>query len=63
PSKPAGVARRLIDSSLARRHGWNPGTSLKDGLARTVAAYRRRGLPLAPGETNRDDNQGDTRQP
>lgn len=31
-SKPAGVARRLIDSSRARAHGWHPRTDIRDGM-------------------------------
>ena len=36
-SKPDGVQRKLIDSSLIKIFGFNPNTNLKDGL---VLAYR-----------------------
>lgn len=39
-SKPAGTHRRLLDSSAARVLGWNPTTSLKEGVAATYDAYR-----------------------
>lgn len=35
-SKPSGVARRLMDSSLARGYGWDPQTTLEDGLRATI---------------------------
>lgn len=34
-TKPAGVPRRLLDSSTAREHGWNPTTDLATGMAAT----------------------------
>lgn len=34
-SKPAGVPRRLLDSSAARDLGWNPQTDLRAGMAAT----------------------------
>jgi GDP-L-fucose synthase len=39
-SKPAGMARKLMDSGRARAHGWNAPTSLDEGLTRTVEFYR-----------------------
>jgi GDP-L-fucose synthase len=39
PSKPSGVSRRLLDSSAAREHGWNPTTSIRDGIAATYADF------------------------
>lgn len=39
PSKPSGMKRKLIDSSLATRNGWHSKTSIKDGLAQTIAWY------------------------
>lgn len=35
PTKPAGVPRRLLDSSAARELGWAPGTDLATGIAAT----------------------------
>jgi GDP-L-fucose synthase len=37
-SKPAGAQQRLLDSSVARRLGWNPRTSIAEGMAQ---AYRQ----------------------
>lgn len=39
PSKPAGMAQKLMDSSRAKTFGWNPPTSLDDGLRATYAAF------------------------
>jgi GDP-L-fucose synthase len=38
-SKPSGVPQRLLDSSVARSLGWNPQTTLRDGMAATYADY------------------------
>lgn len=38
-SKPEGMARKLMDSSRARQHGWNPSTSIRDGMAQTYRHY------------------------
>lgn len=40
-SKPDGTPRKLCDSSLLRSLGWKSSISLEEGLARTVADYRR----------------------
>lgn len=45
--KPAGVARRLIDSSRARQHGWHPQTDIRDGMRACYDAYLTR---VATGE-------------
>lgn len=39
PSKPAGMKRKLMDSSLAKQHGWDPHTHIDEGMARTYTAY------------------------
>ena len=40
PSKPVGMKRKLMDSSLATSHGWNPKTDLDSGLLETIEHYR-----------------------
>lgn len=39
--KPDGVMRKLVDSSKLRAMGWTAPTSLRDGLARTIAWFER----------------------
>lgn len=39
PSKPRGVAQRLLDSSLARSHGWAPATTLREGFAQSYQSF------------------------
>nr|WP_246301419.1 NAD-dependent epimerase/dehydratase family protein [Microbacterium immunditiarum] len=39
PTKPSGVPRRLIDSSLARAQGWSAHTTLRDGMAQCYRAF------------------------
>jgi GDP-L-fucose synthase len=41
-TKPSGVPRRLIDSSLARAHGWAPSTRIADGMAASSRAFLSR---------------------
>lgn len=39
-SKPNGQPRRVLDISLAEEMGWYPRVGLRDGVARTIKAYR-----------------------
>jgi GDP-L-fucose synthase len=39
PSKPAGMTRKLMDSSLAKQYGWDPGTDIDQGMVRTYTRY------------------------
>ena len=41
-TKPSGVPQRLIDSTLARRHGWAPRTDIRDGMAACYASFLAR---------------------
>jgi GDP-L-fucose synthase len=41
-SKPDGAPRKLLDTSRATSLGWQPGVSLRDGIAATYAWYRDR---------------------
>ena len=38
-SKPDGTPRKIIDSSLARKYGWKPKVSLKEGFKKTYIDY------------------------
>lgn len=38
-SRPDGMYRKLMDSSLARALGWSPKITLEEGIARTVREY------------------------
>ena len=40
PSKPAGMHQKLMDSSLAKTFGWEPRTSLVEGMRYSYDAYR-----------------------
>jgi GDP-L-fucose synthase len=40
PSRPDGMPRKALDGTALAALGWTPRTSLRDGLATTVAAYR-----------------------
>ena len=42
PSKPGGMMHKLMDSSLARSFGWEPRTSLEEGMAAAYADYLER---------------------
>jgi nucleoside-diphosphate-sugar epimerase len=35
PTKPNGNLRKLMDSSVARSLGWDPGTNLSEGILET----------------------------
>lgn len=39
PSKPAGMPRKLMDSSIAMLHGWAPRTDIEQGMVHTYEAY------------------------
>lgn len=39
-SKPTGMEKKLMDVSRARRLGWEPETSLAEGIEKTVAYFR-----------------------
>lgn len=39
-SKPEGMAKKLMDSSLARQHGWNPKTSIREGMTQAYRQYQ-----------------------
>jgi len=41
-SKPDGTPRKIIDSSLARKYGWKPSVSLKEGFKKTYADYLKK---------------------
>lgn len=38
-SKPDGMPRKIIDSSVARKYGWKPNVSLKEGFKKTYTDY------------------------
>lgn len=38
-SKPSGMKRKLMDSSVAHGHGWSPATNLEQGLERTYQSF------------------------
>ena len=40
--RPVGMTRKLLDVAGQTRLGWRPATSLMEGIAKAVAAYRRR---------------------
>ncbi len=39
-TKPDGTPRKLVDTSLIRKLGWEPKITLEEGIARTVEDYR-----------------------
>jgi GDP-L-fucose synthase len=42
-TQPEGMQQKLMDSSLARSHGWNPKTEIEDGIRITVNEFLSRG--------------------
>jgi GDP-L-fucose synthase len=40
-TKPTGMQERILDSSLAKTLGWNPTTSLFDGITASFASYQK----------------------
>jgi GDP-L-fucose synthase len=38
-SKPTGVLQRLLDSTNAQRFGWNPTTSIREGMSASFQSY------------------------
>jgi len=40
-SLPNGTTRKLMDSSIARSHGWNPKTSIETGLSQTMDWFKK----------------------
>ncbi|PCE14954.1 hypothetical protein AUC47_02100 [Microbacterium sp. SZ1] len=46
-TRPSGVPQRLIDSSVARSHGWAPTTAMADGMRSCYDSYLRQ---IANGE-------------
>jgi GDP-L-fucose synthase len=43
-TKPDGIHRKYLDTSVIRRLGWSPRISLRAGLAATIAGYRAGGM-------------------
>lgn len=39
PTKPAGMRQKLMDSSLAKQFGWNPTTSMFEGMKSAYSAF------------------------
>jgi GDP-L-fucose synthase len=39
PNKPSGNMRKLMDSNKARKYGWNPKTSIEEGISKTITWY------------------------
>lgn len=56
PSKPAGMHQKLMSSEIARGFGWNPTTSLLEGM-RTAYEQYLDSRPVSPGELTDDLEQ------
>jgi GDP-L-fucose synthase len=50
PSKPDGTPRKLLDVSRARKLGWSPAHSLREGIGMAYADFRQR-LSQSAGQT------------
>lgn len=40
PDKPSGMIRKLMDISLARKHGWEASTKIEQGIKQTIDWYK-----------------------
>lgn len=45
-SKPTGMRRKLMDSSLAAEHGWRPATGVELGVQKTYEYFLDAGVPV-----------------
>ena len=41
-SKPTGTHRKLLDSSVAKKYGWESKTKLTDGLIKTINSFNKK---------------------
>ena len=41
-SKPDGMRRKLVDTKLAKSYGWKSKITLKEGLKRTITAFKNK---------------------
>lgn len=37
--KPVGMMQKLMDSTIAKRYGWNPKTDIQTGIKKTINWY------------------------
>ena len=40
-SKPNGTLKKLLDTSIAKKYGWEAKTSLKEGVKQTLHDFQR----------------------
>ena len=40
--KPNGTPRKVLDISLAKKYGWRPSISLKEGIKKTYESYLKK---------------------